>query len=123
MSGNAEMIIARDAARMAASVAQDYDALQDMLCKDLVYVHSSARIDTKESLIGAMKSGDTVYKKLTPSNVTATDLGDAVLVMGNADITVDKAGEEISFSVLFTDVYQNQNGTWRMIAWQSTKTP
>jgi len=25
--------------------------------------------------------------------------------------------------VRFTDVYENQNGTWRMVTWQSTKIP
>jgi hypothetical protein len=55
--------------------------------------------------------------------VKALDLGDSVVLTGNARISVTANGEPRSFGVRFTDVYQNQNGTWRMVAWQSTKTP
>ncbi len=123
MSDNGEHIIARDRARMAAMVAKDYDALNDMLCKDLVYTHSSARLDTKESLIGNMQSGATVYTAVEASDVVAQDLGDAVVLSGRADISVDISGSPTSFAVRFTDVYQNQDGTWRMVAWQSTRLP
>ena len=85
--------------------------------------HSSARLDTKESLIGAMESGATVYTSVEPSDVAAQDLGDAVVLTGAAKITVVANGNPNSFGVRFTDVYHNQDGTWRMVAWQSTKTP
>ncbi len=94
-----------------------------MLCKDLIYTHSSARIDTKESILANMESGATVYKSVVPSDVKAMDLGGSVVLTGNARISVSAHGEARSFGVRFTDVYQNQNGTWRMVAWQSTKTP
>ena len=94
-----------------------------MLCKDLIYTHSSARLDTKESLIGAMESGATVYKSVEASDVVAQDLGDAVVLTGAAQITVESNGKPNSFGVRFTDVYQNQDGNWRMVAWQSTKLP
>ena len=70
-----------------------------------------------------MESGATVYKACTPSDVEALNLGDAVVLTGRADITVEAHGNPNSFSVRFTDVWQNQDGTWRMVAWQSTKLP
>jgi len=97
--------------------------LNELLCKNLIYTHSSARMDTKESLIGAMESGATVYTSVVPSKVVAQDLGDAVVLTGEAQISVvSKAGPN-SFGVRFVDVYQNQNGAWRMVTWQSTKLP
>lgn len=123
MSENGDRIIALDKERMQAMVAKDAAKLKNMICKDLVYTHSSARLDTKESLIGNMESGATVYKACTPSGVEALDLGDSVVLTGRADITVEAHGNPNSFSVRFTDVWQNQDGTWRMVAWQSTKLP
>ena len=70
-----------------------------------------------------MESGATVYKACTPSDVEALDLGDSVVLTGRADIMVEAHGNPNSFSVRFTDVWQNQDGTWRMVAWQSTKLP
>jgi|TARA_Y100000588_G_scaffold55797_1_gene53358 ketosteroid isomerase-like protein len=123
MTANGDMIIALDRERMQAMADKNVDRLNELLCKDLVYTHSSARLDTKESLIGAMESGATVYTSVEPSDVAAQDLGDAVVLTGAAKITVVANGNPNSFGVRFTDVYHNQDGTWRMVAWQSTKTP
>ena len=123
MTANGDMIIALDRERMQAMADKNVDRLNELLCKDLVYTHSSARLDTKESLIGAMESGATVYTSVEPSDVAAQDLGDAVVLTGAAKLTVVANGNPNSFGVRFTDVYHNQDGTWRMVAWQSTKTP
>ncbi|HEX2829589.1 MAG TPA: nuclear transport factor 2 family protein [Burkholderiales bacterium] len=123
MAGNAEMIIERDKQRMTAMAQKDTVALKGMLCKGLVYTHSSARQDTKESIIQGMESGTTVYTSVVPSEVKAQDLGNAVVLTGVAAISVNSNGKPNSFRVRFTDVWENQNGTWRMIAWQSTKIP
>ena len=123
MTANGDFIIALDRERMQAMADKNVGRLNELLCKDLVYTHSSARLDTKESLIGAMESGATVYTSVEPSDVAAQDLGDAVVLTGAAKITVVANGNPNSFGVRFTDVYHNQDGTWRMVAWQSTKTP
>jgi len=123
MSGNGDFIIARDKERMQAMADKDVGKLRNMLCKQLVYTHSSARLDTKDSLIGNMESGATVYKSVEPSNVSAIDMGNSVVLTGKAQITVEANGKPNSFGVRFTDVWENQDGTWRMVAWQSTKTP
>ena len=123
MSDNGAAIIALDKERMQAMADKDIAKLKNMLCKGLIYTHSSARMDTKDSLIGNMESGATVYTSVVPSDVVAQDLGDAVVLTGVAQISVVSGGKPNSFGVRFTDVYQNQNGTWRMITWQSTKLP
>ena len=123
MSDNGDRIIALDKARMQAMADKDMDKLNNVLCKDLIYTHSSARLDTKQSLIEAMQSGATVYTAVEPSDVVAQDLGDAVILTGVANISIVANGAPNSFAVRFTDVYQNQNGTWRMVTWQSTKLP
>ena len=123
MAGNAEMIVDLDRKRMTAMAQKDTAALKNMLCKTLVYTHSSGRQDTKQSLIDGMESGTTVYTSMVPSEVKAQDLGNAVVLTGVAAISVNSHGKPNSFRVRFTDVYENQNGTWRMVTWQSTKIP
>ena len=60
---------------------------------------------------------------VVPSGVVAQYLGASVVLTGAARISVMAGGKPNSFGVRFTDVYQNQNGTWRMVTWQSTKLP
>ncbi len=87
MAGNAQKIIELDRQRMAAMAGKDIATLNKILADDLIYTHSSARLDTKKSLIGAMESGATVYTAVEPSDVVAQDLGDAVVLTGVAAIS------------------------------------
>jgi len=123
MSGNGATIIELDRKRMTAMAQRDVAALKNMLCKGLVYTHSSGRQDTKQSLLDAMESGATVYTSMEPSEVKAQDFGNVVVLTGVAAISVNSHGKPNSFRVRFTDVYENQNGTWRMVTWQSTRLP
>lgn len=123
MAGNGEMIIALDRKRMQAMAAKDVATLSSVLADDLIYIHSSARIDTKQSLIGNMQSGSTVYSSVEPSGVTAMDFGDSVVLTGEAQIKVTSGGKPMAFGVRFTDVYAKRNGQWQMVLWQSTKLP
>ena len=123
MAGNGPMIIELDKKRMNAMGQKDVAALNELLSDDLIYTHSSARQDTKQSLIGAMESGKTVYTSVVPSEVKAQDCGDAVVLTGVARISVVSGGKPNSFGVRFTDVYAHKGGRWQMVTWQSTRLP
>ena|ERR1019366_312197 len=121
MAGNGAKIIELDRKRMTAMAEKDIATLNTVLSDDLVYCHSSARLDTKQSLIGSMQSGTTVYNGVEPSEVKAQDLGDAVVLTGIARIRVTSNGKPNAFAVRFTDVYANKGGQWQMVTWQSTR--
>jgi ketosteroid isomerase-like protein len=123
MPDNGQKIIDLDKKRLQAMAKKDIATLNALLSNDLVYTHSSARLDTKQSLIGAMESGTTVYTAVEPFDVQAQDLGDTVVLTGAARIHVTSNGRPINFSVRFTDVYANKGGQWQMVAWQSTRLP
>ena len=123
MAGNAEKIIELDRRRMTAMAQKDIATLKSLLSDDLIYTHSTARLDTKQSLIGNMESGSTVYTAVEPSDVKAQDLGDAVVLTGSCRISVMSQGRPNSFGVRFTDVYANRGGQWQMVTWQSTRLP
>src|SRR6202048_2690474 len=123
MAGNGQMVIDLDKKRMTAMAQKDIATLNTLLSADLIYTHSSARLDTKQSLIGNMESGSTVYTAVEPSDVKAQDLGDAVVLTGSCRIGVMSGGRPNSFGVRFTDVYAKKGGRWQMVAWQSTRLP
>ena len=123
MSDNEQKIIDLDKKRMHAMAQKDIATLNALLSDDLVYTHSTARLDTKQSLIRAMESGATVYTAVEPSDVKAQDLGEAVVLTGVARISVMYRGNPNTFSVRLTDVYANKGGQWQMVTWQSTRLP
>jgi ketosteroid isomerase-like protein len=123
MAGHGQLVVDLDRKRMDAMGQKDLATLHALISEDLVYTHSSARLDTKKSLIGAMESGATVYTAVVPSDVKAQDLGDTVVLTGSAEIGVMSQGRPNSFAVRFTDVWSNKGGQWQMVAWQSTRLP
>jgi len=123
MAGNAQKVIDLDRQRMTAMAQKDIAKLNELIADDLVYTHSSARLDTKQSLIGAMEAGRTVYTAVVPSDVKAQEFGDTVVLTGSARISVNSGGNAMSFGVRFTDVWVDKGGKWQMAAWQSTRTP
>lgn len=123
MADNGPMIIELDRKRMTAMAEKDIATLNELLADDLTYTHSSARLDTKQSLIGNMQSGSTVYNSVEPSDVKAQDLGSAVVLTGVARIRVTFGGKPNAFAVRFTDVYASKGGKWQMVTWQSTRLP
>jgi ketosteroid isomerase-like protein len=123
MAGNGQKVIDLDKKRMDAMAKKDLAALNTLISDDLVYTHSSARLDTKKTLIGNMEAGSTVYTSVVPSDVKAQDLGDTVVLTGSCKISVMSQGRPNSFGVRFTDVWANKGGQWQMVTWQSTRTP
>jgi len=123
MAGNGNRVIALDAQRMTAMSQGDVGTLNALISDDLIYTHSSARLDTKQSLIENMQTGKTVYTAVVPSDVKAQDCGDAVVLTGVARISVKSGDNAMNFGVRFTDVWVNKGGNWQMVAWQSTKLP
>lgn len=123
MAGNGQAVIDLDRKRMLAMALKDVATLESLLADDLIYTHSSARLDTKRSLIEGMTSDKTVYTAVEPSDVKAQDLGDTVVLTGIAQIKVTVNGAPNAFGVRFTDVYARRDGRWQMVTWQSTRLP
>lgn len=123
MADHGQAIIDLDRRRMDALCKQDIPTLNALLADDLVYTHSSARVDTKQSLIGGIEAGTTVYTSIETSDVQAQAFGDAVVLTGVARISVMSSGRPNSFGIRFIDVYANKGGQWQMVAWQSTRLP
>ncbi len=117
------MIEALDGERMRAMVDGDLETLGRILADDLTYVHTSAAVDTKASIMGSIGDGSLNYGKMAARNVLVRSRGDAAVVTGEADVEVVSGGNDLKFSLRFTDVYVNGDGGWQMVAWQSTRLP
>jgi len=105
--------------RIEAMVKGDVQALEEILADDLIYTHTTARLDTKASFIDAVKTGKSNYKSVDRKNVEVRNLGDTAVVTGHARFHVG----DNKFAARFTDVYAKRNGSWQMVAWQSTRLP
>ena len=60
----AEEALRAEDARYAAQTANDFGAIERMFGQDLVYIHSSAAVDNKDTYIESMRSGRVKYKTM-----------------------------------------------------------
>jgi ketosteroid isomerase-like protein len=112
-------ILALEKRRIEAMTSGDIRALEEILADDLIYTHTTARLDTKASFIDAVKTGRSNYKSVDTSDVEVRALGDTAVVTGHAKFHVG----ENQFQARFIDVYAKRNNGWQMVAWQSTRVP
>ena len=108
--------------RMRAMVSGDLETLDSILSADLTYIHTSAALDTKESILDGIKSGRLRYTVMDASEVSVKVYGEAAVITGLAKVEVSVSGRDLKFELKFTDVYINGSKGWQMVAWQSTRT-
>ena len=114
-------IKALDGERMRAMVAGDLETLGRILSDDMTYVHTSAAVDTKSSIMESIGNGNLSYRKMAPRNVLVRVCGYTAVITGEADVEVTSGGKDLTFSLRFTDVYVSGDAGWQMVAWQSTR--
>lgn len=119
----ADAVKAAELRRFEVMTAKDYKALATLLADDLVYTHSSAAVDSKASYLESLTSGRVTYKTIVPRDLQVRVYGDTAIINGVAAMTVDANGEALVNTLRFTDVWAKRNGTWQMVAWQSTRMP
>jgi len=120
MTDNAKLVIDLDRQRMTALKQMEIDKVKEFLSDELIWTHTSGRVDTKESQIASMESGEIVYSRYDPSDVKAQDYGDFVVLTGKADIHVNFRGTLYPLDVRFTDGWHKKDGNWKMVFWHAT---
>ncbi len=116
-------VLQADDRRFEAMRKEDWPALEAVLADDLVYVHSTARVESKAEHAGNLEAGKPHYRGIAPRDRKVRVLGDVGLVNGVSEMHVENAGKEQRFTIRYLAVYAKSGGRWRMTAWQSTKVP
>jgi hypothetical protein len=109
--------------RCAAMIKADLGVLGDLLSEDLVWTHSSARQDTKPSLLDGLRSGTTRYLEMRRSEEKILIRGEVAVIAGVVEMRAVVKGEEKVLRNRYTNVWVPERGQWRMLAWQSTAVP
>jgi len=119
----AEEALAAEDARYAAQMGNDFGALQNLIGSDLVYIHSSAVVDTKASYIESMKSGTVKYRVMRRSDVTVRTYGCIAIIsgLGNFDVTVK--GQDMAVEIRFHSIWAKRNRGLEFVSWEATRTP
>ena len=109
--------------RIKSLLGNDIPSLDRILADDLTYAHSTGKVEHKREFLSLLAAGILRYKNFECSDVQVRVYGNAAVVTGKADIHVEFGGKADHVLLRYTAVYVRKDGSWQMVAWQSTKIP
>ena len=118
-------VMAVERARTTALERSDIAAIDRIMAPDVTYIHASGKVDTKQSYIDAIRSGQLHYISWQPKSLHVRVVGDSAAVIDGeyvvrvTDSRVQSTPFDISIFIL--TVYASRSGHWQQIAWQSTR--
>lgn len=118
----ADALQAEDA-RYEAQIDGDFDALDSLLGKDLVYIHSSTVQDTKASFIESLRSGKVSYHSMERSNTKVRIFGNVAIITGKGVFEVTARGRDKTLNLLFHSVWVKRESGLQFVSWQATLLP
>jgi ketosteroid isomerase-like protein len=119
----AGQISALEARRYAAVTAGDVAALDELFAADLVYTHSDASADSKQSYLEKLASGHFKYGPISHPEHSIVVHGDCALVFGDMRGEVQIGGQVRVLNSRSLAVWVRENESWALLAFQPTKYP
>lgn len=113
-------VVAVDRLRRQLCLAADADGLAPLLADDLIYIHTSGLIDTKQTFLSRLASGDLHYHVIDPGAFSVRDHGDAARVSGDVHIEVTASSVFKDLRARFVQVWVRSGDGWQLEYWQST---
>ena len=109
--------------RYQAMTDGDLGALEELFSPDLVYTHSDASSDSKESYLAKLASGHFDYGPIEHPESSIVVRGDSALVFGYMRGEVLIGGQQRVLNSKSLAVWVRENGNWALLAYQPTKYP
>ena len=115
-----EALKAEDA-RFKAQMSGDGAAMKKLFGDDLVYIHSSTVVDTKQTFIESITSGNVKYRSMHRGESTVRTYGGVAIVSGSAKFEVTVKGENRTLDLLYHAIWAKRIAGAQFISWQATK--
>jgi hypothetical protein len=108
-------------ARFKAQMGGDGAAMKKLFGDDLVYIHSSTVVDTKQSFIESITSGNVKYRSMSRGESMVRTYGAVAIVTGSAKFEVTVKGENRTLDLLYHAVWAKRPAGAQFISWQATR--
>jgi|SRR5690348_15826273 len=116
----ADLIRRLENERYAAMIAGDAGALDRLLSDRLVYGHSNAERDSKDSYLERIRDRAFVYESIDHPEERIIIADGAVVVLGAMIASVYRSGELRALRNSACAVWAEEDGNWRLVAYQPT---
>ena len=93
------------------------DLLADLFDDEMVFVHITGHITTKEDWINQLKTGRFVYNTIEQKEASVKVYGNTAVLVGKAKFTVN--GGSV-YHLVYTEVYTKKNNQWKLVNLHTT---
>ena len=104
-------VLRADDRRFEAMKKGDWAGLDAALADDLVYVHSTARQESKAEHVANLRGGKPHYRGIAPRDRRVRVHGGVGVVNGVSDMHVERDGKENRFTVRYLAIYAKIGAT------------
>lgn len=100
--------------------------LEDLLSRELVVSDPGNKIRRREDLLALFAEGEVAYRSVETTIDFVDELGDLVVIMGTESTILEASpqgspwGPGTTLRRRFTNVFRDEDGSWRLIIKQST---
>jgi 3-hydroxyisobutyrate dehydrogenase-like beta-hydroxyacid dehydrogenase len=109
--------------RYQAMVDADLDALDRLLSDEVLYAHSNASVDSKESYLKLIGTGALVYHRLQHTTDEVISRPGLAVLSGTMSGSIHMNGTAKTLNSRVCAVWADEGGTWRLVAFQPTPIP
>ncbi|WP_196373721.1 nuclear transport factor 2 family protein [Pseudomonas fluorescens] len=97
--------------------AGDFDLIEDLFDDNLVFVHITGFVTTKQEWMSELRSKRFRYDKIALQEACAKVYGEVAVVTGKAAFTVN--GGSV-YKLVYTEVYVVKMGQWKLVNLHTT---
>jgi len=107
----------------AAVVQRDIASLDRLFTADLIYAHSTGKVETKAEYLDRLRSGKQRYDGLTHESLRVVSYGDSAVAHAIVRMTGTNDNGPFNDHLMMIHLWVKQAGHWRLAAHQTTKIP
>lgn len=112
-----------DDLRREALLKGDETTIDKLFADELMYIHSSAIVDTKTSYLESLRSGNLSYHAIELQDRQIQILGDIAVMTGIAHMNISINAMPRIADIRYTTAWIKQGQTWQILVFASTSLP
>ena len=97
------------------------DSLASLYDENSITVHGNGLIKTAKEQIDDVRGGRITYKSIEVKENTVKDFGSTAVLVGKGVFKISLNGQDMTYNMVYMEVYQKKDNQWKLIARQASE--
>lgn len=103
-------------------IAGNLDSLKNLYDANSITIHGNGiMIRSREDHLADIKAGRPVYKTIEIKESQVNDFRDTAVLVGKGLFNIAMNGQDMNYTMTYTEVYKKEQGGWKLIARQAVE--